>query len=191
MKTILLYGTLGKKFGKEHKLDVKDPAEAVRALCAVIKGFKKYMINDKQSGYKILVGSEDLYTTDYHTPTSDRDFIRIVPIIQGAGSNDNFNIVLGIIIIAIATYYSGGLATDSTAYFVWGVISQIGVMLVINGVANIIAESLVDDNESPENDPSYNFDGPVNTTRQGNAVPVGYGRLRIGSQVISAGLNTE
>ena len=52
-------------------------------------------------------------------------------------------------------------------------------------------EPTIVDTEQVENKPSYLFDGAVNTTRQGNAVPVGYGRLRVGSQVISAGLTAQ
>ena len=33
---------------------------------------------------------------------------------------------------------------------------------------------------------SYFFNGPENTTREGGPVPVGYGELLVGSQVISA-----
>ena len=35
------------------------------------------------------------------------------------------------------------------------------------------------------------FNGPVNTVSQGNPVPVGYGRLKIGSAVISSGLERD
>ena len=39
--------------------------------------------------------------------------------------------------------------------------------------------------------PSYVFDGAVNTVEQGHCVPVLYGELRIGSQIISAGISVE
>ena len=45
--------------------------------------------------------------------------------------------------------------------------------------------------QSPNNLPSYAFDGAVNTTRQGNPVPICYGSMIVGSQVISAGLFSE
>ena len=46
-------------------------------------------------------------------------------------------------------------------------------------------------NEKPENTPSTYFDGAVNTTAQGHPVPIGYGKLIVGSAVISAGLTVE
>ena len=45
--------------------------------------------------------------------------------------------------------------------------------------------------ERPENKPSYSFNGAVNTTAQGHPVPVGYGRLIVGSAVISAGIDVD
>lgn len=196
MKTIMLYGILGKKFGKKHKFDVKNPAEAIRALSSVIKGFKSYMINDKTSGYEVFVGSEDIYVSEIHKPTSDSEVIRIVPMITGSGNKTK--IVIGLIIIAIATSYSGGAATEGTTaalaeagFFSAATAAQIGTILVIQGISGLIADSMITETELADDNPSYLFDGVINTTRQGNAVPVGYGRLRIGSQVISAGLTTE
>jgi len=191
MKTILLYGALGKKFGKKHTLDVKNPAEAIRALSVVIKGFKKYMIGDKVSGYTVFVGSEDIYLDEIGKPTSDEEVIKIVPIITGSGNNAK--IIIGVILVAVASYASGGTATKeaSTAFFSWATVGQIGTLLIIQGVAGIMFEPSVEDVELPEDNPNYVFDGVVNTTRQGNAVPVGYGQLRVGSQVISAGLTVD
>lgn len=45
--------------------------------------------------------------------------------------------------------------------------------------------------QDPDNKPSYAFGGPVNTTAQGNPVPIGYGQREIGGAVISAGIYTE
>lgn len=42
--------------------------------------------------------------------------------------------------------------------------------------------------DSPDNHPSYAFNGPVNTRTQGNPVPVTYGDTWTGSAVISGGI---
>jgi len=191
MKTILLYGILGKKFGKSHSLDVKNPAEAIRALCVLFKGFKQHIVNDKDSGYEIFIGSEDIYVSNMHNPTSNKEVIRIVPIISGSGNEAK--IVLGVILIAVAYAYggaAGGVAAEATLLS-WGTVAQVGVLLVVQGIAGIILESSIEENELADDNPNYAFDGVINTTRQGIPVAVGYGTLRIGSQVISAGLTTE
>ncbi|WP_260627457.1 tail assembly protein [Pseudomonas protegens] len=43
----------------------------------------------------------------------------------------------------------------------------------------------------PNNRPSYSFNGAVNTSVQGNPVPLLYGRMIVGSAVISAGIYSE
>jgi len=48
----------------------------------------------------------------------------------------------------------------------------------------------VDSGESVANKPSYLFNGARNTMTQGNPVPVGFGELGVGSQVISAGIRS-
>ena len=45
--------------------------------------------------------------------------------------------------------------------------------------------------DGPNNGASYNFNGPINTTAQGNPVPVLYGELIVGSATISAGIYAE
>ncbi|SCZ74077.1 hypothetical protein SAMN03159324_05182 [Pseudomonas sp. NFPP18] len=45
--------------------------------------------------------------------------------------------------------------------------------------------------DSPNNRPSYSFNGAVNTSVQGNPVPLLYGRMIVGSAVISAGIYSE
>lgn len=41
------------------------------------------------------------------------------------------------------------------------------------------------------NQPSYVFNGAVNTESQGHPVPLCYGRMRVGSAVISAGIEAD
>lgn len=45
--------------------------------------------------------------------------------------------------------------------------------------------------DSPNNRPSYSFNGPVNTNAQGNPVGLLYGELVVGSAVISAGIYAQ
>ena len=40
---IILYGVLGARFGREHRLAVHSCAEAIHALCVSIPGFKRFL----------------------------------------------------------------------------------------------------------------------------------------------------
>lgn len=199
VRTIRLYGELGERFGRVWRLDVQSPAEAVRALCSQAPGFRKYLQAHAQAGYRVLC---DTLARDRETlalPTSART-IRIVPAVQGAGKNGVLNVIVGAVLIwasgGFAAFGYGGLAAGATgaAAAGWGVVGAIGTSLVMSGVSQMLTKpvsSSKDSVERPENRPSYAFDGAVNTAAQGNPVPVCYGEMIVGSQVVSAGLTTE
>ena len=48
-----------------------------------------------------------------------------------------------------------------------------------------------ENNEAADSRASYIFNGAVNLTAQGSCVPLCYGRMRVGSVVVSAGITTE
>lgn len=199
MKTIRLHGELGKRFGREFCLDVRNAAEAVNALCYLVDGFRAYLYEHAKDSYKVFVGANSIREEQLNDPSSDREVIRIAPVVQGAGGNFG-RIVLGIGLM----WATGGLAGIGLSGFsglagltgmaglAVSVAGNIGLALVLGGIAGILAptpkaQSLP---ERPANTPSYNFDGAVNTVAQGNPVPLAYGHLIVGSQVISSGLVT-
>lgn len=61
LTTIKLYGVL-RQFGREFKLSVRTPAEAVKALCVQIPGFERFISNAKSRGMEFAVfrGSKTL-----------------------------------------------------------------------------------------------------------------------------------
>ena len=81
--------------------------------------------------------------------------------------------------------YTGFAATLAQASM------KIGISLVLNGVASLLAPTPPKPKERPEDIPSYGFDGPANTTRQGVPIPVCYGQLIVGGAVISSGIEPE
>lgn len=67
-----------------------------------------------------------------------------------------------------------------------------GMSLALGGVAQLLAPKVkAESKEAVENKPSYIFNGAVNTVAQGNPVPILYGRMRVGSQVVSAGITSN
>lgn len=190
MKTIRLYGALGEQFGRVWRLDVKSPAEAIRALCSQLKGFRQHLQQNSAPGFRVLVDTAPRDERELRLPSSATTF-RIVPVVQGAGRGLG-SIILGAVLIwASSGTYGWGEALGGTLA---GAMTSVGWSLVIGGVTQALskppstgAESV----ERPDNKPSYAFDGAVNTAAQGNPVSVPYGELIVGSQVGSAGLSTE
>lgn len=194
MMTILLYGVLGRQFGKIHRFAVRSPAEAIRALSVNFPGFRRALIDG--GAYRVLRGGRAaLGVNDLRAPQSARESLRIVPVVQGARG-------LGQLILGAALFMAIGPVGEFMAFnmeagaamtsFVTGGMKAIGVSLMLSGVSTLLFSPVkTQSTERPENKPSYAFDGPVNTSTQGNPVPVCYGRAVVGSQVISAGLSVD
>ena len=191
MLTVKLYGHLAKQFGEIHKISANTPAEVIRAFCANYKDFKKAIIQDGQSLYKIFVGKENRSDLDQiHLGTSK--VIKIVPVVGGASGLGK--VVLGAALIVSSFYMPQFMFTQGLFASVnfASAASTIGWSLVLGGVSQMLfspPKMKMNAGERPENLPSYTFSGAVNTTGQGNPVPICYGRLRVGSQVISSGLS--
>lgn len=202
MKTVRLLGELGKQFGKEFKLDIATPAEAIRALCANFPEFERHLVESEKRGvaYKVIVGKKAQLIGDLINPSGKQE-IKLVPVLQGAGG-DTGMIILGAALIVASFYIPGAifavefaLATGVATTTLAGYAFTVGAMLALAGAASILSPkqdgSAQDMNNSPDNKPSYTFNGAVNTTAQGYPVPVGYGRMIVGSAVISAGIIAE
>ena len=192
MKTIILLGELGKRYGTRHRLDVKSPAEAIRALCANFKDFAAFVASshERNVGYRVLNMREDVSQDELHNPAGQQ--IAVVPVVAGAGGALG-KILIGAALIAAAVV-TGGASIALTGVTFTSLAGQIafgiGVSLAIGGVAQLLAPAPnqpADENQKQ----SYIFNGAVNTTAQGQPVPIGYGRMIVGSAVISAGINTD
>lgn len=200
MKTIRLYGHLGARFGRVFRLDVASPAEAVRALLIQLPGFRDAVLAPEGAGgYRVIVGNTARDMETMRDPCGERESIRIVPVLCGAGSKGVGQILLGTALIGFGLWTNGASLAFGAAWEAGGMklagyfATNIGMSLVMGGVSQMLVgtPSAPGSVERPENKPSYAFDGPVNTAAQGNPVPVCYGRLIVGSQVVSAGMSVE
>ena len=194
MRKILLYGELGNRFGREHYLDVRNPAEAIQAFCVNFSGFRT-MLQEAHKfgiGFKVFVGASSLREAkETLLPSSERDTIRISPTIFGSGAVDR--IIIGALLVAsgYGILALPGLVAAEAA--VGSAMIKIGAALVLGSLAQMLSESPpgVGSGDTPQQDvngQSYLFDGPENVSRAGGCVPIGYGRMIIGSTVISAGI---
>lgn len=187
MKQIILHGSLA-HFGERFSLDVRDPAEAVRALTTQIKGFREAV---EAGSWHVIRGpledGESLNEEGLTVGLGNQNEIHILPAIEGAGGDGVGKVIGGIALVA-ASFIPGLNVAVAGALF------SAGVSMSLGGVSMMLApspDSNYDDRESPDQRPSFLFDGPVNTSTQGLPVPVVYGRIKTGSVVVSAGMTSE
>lgn len=201
IRTVRLYGKLGARFGRVHYLAVNSAAEAVRALGVLHQGFNQFLAEAKDMGmaFTVFYGKRNLGKDQLCDPPSQND-IRIAPVVQGSKSGGGLQTVLGIALIAAASFFSGGLAAGgagalygATATAAWTAVGAVGFSLAIGGVAQMITgtQASIDSSEAADNRPSYNFAGIKNTVTQGNPVPLCYGEMTTGSAMLSLGVVAE
>ena len=205
LRKIKLYGPLAEFIGRRVlQADIATAAEAVRFLVANFPGVEKHMADQH---YRVSTGATDLTLDELHHPAG-REEVRIVPVVVGAGGATG-KILLGVALIAVSaisfgagTAFAGAfgstgigatVAAGTTAAYGSVALFSIGATLVLGGVAQLLSPvPKVAQGLDTQSDPrkSYNFSGIQQTSRQGIAVPVVYGKTLTGSVVISAGVDT-
>lgn len=188
VRTIRLYGKLGARFGRVHRLAVANAAEAARALCVLLPGFKQELATSEERGvrYAVFVGKDNVGEDRLHEPPGNED-IRIAPVLHGSKRAGVLQTIVGAVLVvvgAVISYFTVGLGAP---------IMKLGAAMILGGVVQMLSPQPrgLSAKDSPNNGASYNFNGPVNTTAQGNPVPILYGRLVVGSAVISGGIYAE
>ena len=177
LKTIKLYGVLGKKFGKEFHLAVESTREAVKALSVQVPGFEQFMLTAHEQGLAFAVFQDDENISedqiDFETGAK---VIKIVPKVIGAGGNGILQTILGAVMIVV------GVITQQY----WAV--GMGVGMMIGGVAQMLAPKVdTEDQNQDGNRANKGFGGAVTTIAQGNPVPILYGQREVGGFIVNAG----
>ncbi|WP_404939044.1 tail assembly protein [Pseudomonas sp. JDS08PS003] len=181
MQTVLLSGSLARLFGRRHRMITRGGWRDIIGYFKQFPGFEKHMAESSSKGlrYAIFNGKENLSEDDLAKPTG-RDVIRVVPVITGSKRAGLLQTIVGVVLIA-ASYFTGGTTLAA------------GVAMVAGGVIQMLSPQAkgLGTQDTPNNRPSYSFNGAVNTSVQGNPVPLLYGRMIVGSAVISAGIYSE
>lgn len=188
---IELYGHLRKRFGRRFMLAVGSPAEAIRALCFQVQGFRAWVEAHSEPGYRVIVGTEPATMDTLGNPVGGGEVIKIIPVVGGA-HGDVGQILLGAALIYASTFIPGAWALGSMS--VASAVSSIGFAMVLGGVASMLATPpQVGQNGSngPSDMPSYSFGSPTVTIGQGRPVPLLYGQVRVGGAIVSAGIVSE
>ena len=215
MKVVKVYGALRKKLGQcRFQFDVDTPAQALKALCVNFPGLEKWLMDSEADGigFRVTVGRDKITQESPEgliMPWSEREVFSITPVIVGAGQGFG-QVLAGIGLIALSFLLPGAGLFGATSLFgaaaatagtagvlttIGTAISGIGASLILGGVAQMISPqptmgNLTSGREAARLE-SFTFSGIVNTSKQGLPVPVAYGRLYVGSAVISSGLDVN
>ena len=192
LTTIRLYGALGARFGRVHKLAVQTSAEAVKALCINFDGLEDYLMNAKKNGmiFAVFRGKRNIGVQDFQELAGNSD-IRIAPVMEGAKKAGIFQTILGAVMVVAGIVVSG--LSAGWAGPVGGAMISAGIGMMAGGIYQILSPQPkgLQGRDDPDNKPSYAFGGSVNTLAMGNPVALLYGEREIGGAIISAGIVAE
>jgi len=215
MKVVKVYGQLREFLGQGRFEFVADtPQQALKALFANFPGLQKWILDREKEGmaYRVTVGQDVVHDDDVtglFLPWSEREVFRIAPVLTGSGrGNPIGQIFTGIALVTAAIVLgpvSGGFLglgmglSGAGMGIIGGVaataIGAVGASLILGGVSQLISPmpqiSPFSRGKEAAKLESFSFSGVVNTSKQGLPVPIAYGRLFVGSAVLSSGLDTD
>ena len=188
MTNIRLHGILAKEFGNQFILKIRKAKDALLAIDANHSNFLKRITDLSKEGFHYSIIVDGVNIKD-HLELEVKKIpmnIDIVPAICGSGG------VAAAVLGTVAMYASTSAAISAGMALL---LSTVGAMALSIGVQMMLAPDAAKAGKAPSIEvggvkESFIFSGKANLIEQGSPVPVGYGRLRIGSNVISTSVKS-
>lgn len=194
MTNIIIHGFLGKIYGNSHKLKVRRMSEIIPAINANNPGFKNAILSCFKSDMDYCFIDPRNPQKRYQKP---EDFlqqqppkeIHIVPSIVGSGPALAF-VAAGAATAAVGVLGAGVLGAGIGSFLV-----SLGVSLILQGVSMLLFPAP----ESPQQQQieskidtsSYIFSTTKNNSVQGFPIPLVYGEIKVGSNIVSTNIVSE
>ena len=174
MIKLTIYGRLRKFIGQStFEIDVATPKQAFSFLIHNFQGVADHI---KEQEYCVMAGKIRI-TEDLLDLQTESD-IKIIPVVHG----EIFFLALG------GTLFGVGVKL-ATTNILRGILMNIGISLFLQGVENLLFPPPTPPRVD-EQDPSFIFDGTTNISKQGVPINLVYGETLIGSNTISANVDT-
>ena len=182
MIKVVFHGHL-KRFGSEFSLEAENAAEVVRALCLQIPGLEEVI---KAGNWHVIRGrledQDDLSEEMLTLPFGTVEEMHLLPAIEGSGSGGG---ILSVVVGA-ALIVAGALTANP-------MLIAAGAGMMLGGIVMMTMKipTADTDQNTQEERASFLFGKPTNSTKQGGAIPRGYGKFRSGSVVVSSSVVAE
>ncbi len=172
MTNISIEGHLAKVVGPKWELHVRNFVELFNAIEANTHKLRAYLNGRTGHYWAIFVNGEKVDPDSFLFQNIKDKNVKIIPLLAGGGP--------------IATAIVTAMGVKGTAAIILEfVISAIISMAISFGLSMLMAKLMKPDDPQAANTTSFIFGSPENVASQGNVVPVGYGRVKAGGNVIS------
>ena len=162
MTKIKLHGILAKEYGEIFNMKISKPRDVIKAIDCNRSGFRKRVVDLQKQGfvYDILVDKKRMTKESFLNSKSPHQ-IDLVPVIVGSGLP-----LLEVILIAVAQVaISYALMDPGTLDGGEATVGSTKGSLLFQG-------------------------GNANVASQGSPIPIGYGRLKVGSQIVQSSVKS-
>lgn len=190
IRTIHLHGDLGQHFQNQIRMDVASCAEAIRALCTMLPGFREHI---QCGAYRVIAGAlgasksraQDEIGFGLGPAVTD---IHFVPAVVGGKDDEGLGkVLLGSVLIAASFVIPGSAAIFGKS--LGAMAGQMGVSIALGGVGQMLSGT--DGPSSDGTEASELFSGSPNQAVPGSAIPVIFGEYEANVKIISAAVHLE
>lgn len=215
MLTVRLHGHLEERYGSEFKFAASTVREVIDALQANFPDFTEEFIKDERA-YSVIIDSEAQQLYACYMPIKTDSTIDIIPAIGGAGFGKALGMIFVAFLLLFpptaaaigAAAAAGGtgafagafgavlqgasaaavIGGTTTVAATLGAITAVGLQAMAWGLALAGVASLLAGPDGPDGggEKSSSLSQTDNIVGQGMPIPVGYGRLMVGSLVLSS-----
>jgi predicted phage tail protein len=170
MTIVNIHGILAREFGNSFTLSLPNPKNVLEAIDCNREGFLQRLVELQREGlcYDLIINKERITNGPDMDNISDPATIDLVPAISGSGQ---------FIAVAFKLLTAETFAAAVAKAIIFAAISYALTPKPENEALEIEADG---------SKSSLIFSNTVNVASQGSPVPIGYGRLQVGSQVVQA-----
>jgi predicted phage tail protein len=184
-RTVMFAGPLADRFTHEtFHLDCDDILMLLSGLEANFPGFRGELTSYRDVAFVKVKDGQAISVTEDHFPMNFGSADKIVVSAAEDGSA-----------MAAAAYVFDALATYGALATVAAVVTYVAVSVAIAYAASAVMKSLSKSKDTTESTKAQNasslYNGAQNIFEQGGAIPLIYGRHRVGGTVISSEITTD
>ena len=172
MTNVIIHGRFGEVVGKHHKFGCSKLSEVFRAIESNTGMLRRYTSSNRKRKMSIFVNGKAASDKNFDLVNVKNSEVVILPILMGA---------IGFTIMTAITT----AATLTVKAKITAVIINIAFAI---GMSLLMSKLLAPDDPDTASTSSYIFNQAENAVKQGSPVPVGYGRFKVGSTILSVSL---
>lgn len=187
MTKIFLHGLIGREFGKEWNISISNPKDVIHAIDSQEEGFRKRLLELSEKGMQYALVVDDQLVDEVSVLRKGKiKEIHIVPVIFGSGPA---------IFFAVGLLSLGSAAAVGTGTFIGSLLLSVGLSAISFGISSLLSKppsqnAISNSATVSATTKSFLFTNKENIAAQGTPVPLGYGRLQIGSAIIQESIKS-